>query len=415
MGLEHLVRATCMRCGSHYGTQGLYTCPGCGIEGILDLEYDYDAVARTLTREALRSRAGNLWRYLELLPVDSTRELPHPHVGMTPIYDVPRLAAAVGVRALKVKDDGRNPTASFKDRASAVGVLKAREQGSDVIACASAGNAAASLAGFSAAVGLKSVIFVPERTPEPKVAQVLIFGGTVLRVKGSYDDAYAVCQDACARFGWYNRNCAVNPYLIEGKKTVGLEMAEQLGEELPDWVVFSVGDGCTLAGAWKGLWEMHRLGFLSRLPRMLGVQAEGSAPLVDEYVRREGSIRPVEARTLADSIAVGQPRNWRKALRAISESQGAMLAVDDASILEAMRRTARLAAVFAEPAGACAVAGLTRAVEQGIVGHDESALVVVTGNGLKDIRSAADASARPIDLPADMAGLEQVLRARQLI
>jgi threonine synthase len=415
MALEHITRLTCVACGKHHGTDVLYTCPSCGIEGILDVEYDYDRAARTLTRQALASRPPTEWRYQELLPIDASRPLPHLQVGMTPIYDAPRLAAALGVKALKLKDDGRNPTGSFKDRASAVGVVKARELGKEVIACASTGNAASSLAGFSAAMALKSFIFVPERAPEPKIAQLLIFGATVLRVQGTYDQAYYFCQDACARYGWYNRNCAVNPYLIEGKKTVGLELGEQLGDELPDWVVFSVGDGCTIGGAWKGLKEMQRLGFLRRLPRMLGVQAAGSAPITEAFRRRADAVRAVEAQTLADSIAVGQPRNWRKALRAIRESEGAMVNVEDGEILEAMRRTARLAAVFAEPAGATAVAGLAAAVQAGIVGRNESALCVITGNGLKDVKSAIQATTPPIDLPPQMEALDAQLKQRGLL
>lgn len=415
MSMEHVTRLTCVNCGKHYGTDVLYTCPACGIEGILDVEYDYGKVNKTLTRGALEGRLHTQWRYRELLPIDAGSELPPLQVGMTPVYDAPRLAAALGVNSLKVKDDGRNPTGSFKDRASAVGVVKAKEFKKDVIACASTGNAASSLAGFAAAVGLKSFIFVPERAPEPKLAQLLIFGANVLRVKGSYDQAYYFCQDACAKYGWYNRNCAINPYLIEGKKTAGLEIAEQLGPEIPDWVVFSVGDGCTIGGAWKGLREMHQLGFTPRLPKMLGVQAEGSAPLTEAFEKNAEVIRPTEAQTLADSIAVGQPRNWRKALRAIGESKGAMVSVSDSSILEAMRKSARLAAVFAEPAAATAIAGLAKAVEKGIVRKSETALVVVTGNGLKDVKSAIQATSPPIDILPNLSALDAELNHRRLL
>jgi len=415
MALEHIRQLTCVVCGRHYGTDTLYTCPACGLGGILDVEYDLDRAARTLTRQALAERPHSHWRYQELLPVDFGRPLPHLQVGMTPVYPAPRLAEAVGVRALWVKDDGRNPTASFKDRASSVGVVKARELGKEVIACASTGNAASSLAGFSAAVGLKSFIFVPERAPEPKVAQLLIFGATVLRVRGTYEQAWSFCQEACAKYGWYNRNCAVNPYLVEGKKTVGLELGETLGDQVPDWVVLSVGDGCTIAGAWKGLQQMHQLGFLKKLPRMLGVQAAGSAPITEAWKNGVDQLQAVDAQTLADSIAVGTPRNWRKALRAIRESDGAMVNAQDEDILEAMRKTARLAAVFAEPAGATSVAGLAAAVKQGVVGAGETALCVVTGNGLKDVKSAIQATTPPIDLAPEMDALEAELKERRLL
>ena len=416
MALEHIRRLTCVQCGRHYGTEVTYTCPDCGLEGILDVDYDYELAARTLTREALATRAPNHWRYREVLPIDARAQLPHLQVGWTPLYDAPRLAAQLGVKSLKLKDDGRNPTASFKDRASSMGVVKAREAGKEIIACASTGNAASSLAGFSAAVGLKSFIFVPERAPEPKIAQLLIFGATVLRVKGNYDQAWQFCQSACEKYGWYNRNCAVNPYLVEGKKTVGLELGEQLSGDVPDWVVLSVGDGCTIAGAWKGLKEMHRLGFLPKLPRMLGVQAAGAAPLTAAFRSGEERLSPSGSDTLADSIAVGVPRNWRKALRAIRESGGTMINVEDAEILEAMRTTARLAGVFGEPAGAASVAGLGAAVRQGVVGRGETAVCVITGNGLKDVKSAMQAAAvPPIDLPPDLGMLETALRERRLL
>jgi threonine synthase len=264
-------------------------------------------------------------------------------------------------------------------------------------------------------MGMKSFIFVPERAPEAKLAQLLVFGANVLKVKGTYEQAYDFCQAACEKFGWYNRNCAVNPYLVEGKKTAGLEIGEQVGLAMPDWVVFSVGDGCTLAGGWKGIREMHQVGVATRLPRMLGVQAAGAAPITAAWEKKVEAITPVEANTLADSIAVGTPRNWRKALRAIRESNGAMVNVEDEAILEAMRRSARLAAVFAEPAGAAGLAGLARAVEKGLVGRNETALVVVTGNGLKDVKGAMQAGGAPIELAPDLGALEAELSRRRLL
>jgi threonine synthase len=309
-----------------------------------------------------------------------------------------------------VKDEGRNPTASFKDRASSVGVARALVRKARVVACASTGNAASSLAGAAAAVGLSSVIFVPEFAPEAKLAQLLMFGARVLRVKGTYDQAWELCQRACAAYGWYNRNAAVNPSLVEGKKTCGLEIGEQLGPELPDWVAVAVGDGCTIAGVWKGLQEMSRLGFIDRLPRMLGVQAAGASPLVAAF--REGrDLVPGPARTLADSICVGHPRNWRKALRAVRESGGAFVSVPDEAILEAMREAGRRAGVFGEPAGVAGLAGLRQAVAEGIVGRRDSALAVVTGSGLKDVRSATRAAGGPVELPPDDAALAGHLAA----
>jgi threonine synthase len=314
----------------------------------------------------------------------------------------------VGVKTLYLKDDGRNPTGSLKDRASAMGVVKARESREKIIACASTGNAASSLAGMAASMGLHSVIFVPQRAPEPKVTQLLIFGAKVIRVLGSYEDAFRLCQQACEQWGWYNRNCAINPYLIEGKKTVGLEACEQMDWHVPDWVAVSVGDGCTIAGVRKAFHEMKILGLIERTPKMLGVQAAGAAPITEAF-RSGEALKPMDPQTVADSIAVGAPRNWQKAVMAIRESGGEMINVSDDEILDAMRYTGRLAGIFAEPAASTAVAGVRAAVAQGVIARGAEVLAIVTGNGLKDIRSAQSAVGAPIDVAPKWDSLQAVL------
>jgi threonine synthase len=292
-----------------------------------------------------------------------------------------------------------------------MGVVKALEQKATHITCASTGNAASSLAGFSAAVGLPATIFVPARAPEAKVAQLLVFGAQVLSVQGTYDQAWELCMQASAEFGWYNRNCAINPYLIEGKKTVSLELAEQFSlispETCPDWVVVSVGDGCTIGGVWKGLKEMHQLGILPKLPKILGVQAAGCQPFLTAW-RDNRPLEPTDANTIADSIAVGHPRNFQKGLLAITESGGAFVAVPDEAILDSITTLARKAAVFGEPAGVAGVAGVKTAVNQGVIAASESVAVIITGNGLKDVQSAIKAGGRPTAVAPD---LEAVKRA----
>ena len=402
----------CFICGSVYSYGNVQTCPKCGIEGILDVCYDYDEIKKHLTPATLLSRKFDHWRYKELLPVPDDIQLPHLHVGWSPVYDVPRLASHLGIKKLWIKDDGRNPTNSFKDRASSVGVLKAIEFGFSTIACASTGNAASSLAGLSAAVGLQSFIFVPQRAPEPKITQLLVFGATVLKVQGTYENAFDLCREACEKFGWYNRNSGTNPFLVEGKKTAGLEIAEQCANDLPDWVVVSVGDGCTIGGIGKGLQEMKRLGFIGRVPRLLGVQAEGARAMVNAF-KSGTDLIPTETNTIADSIAVGTPRNWRRAIGQIKQSHGEMITVSDEEILEAMKSTARFGGVFGEPAGVTAAAGLKRALETKIISPNESALVIVTGNGLKDIQYAKQAVGDPISLPPTMAALTAVLSSRK--
>jgi threonine synthase len=393
---------TCVFCGAEYAARGLMTCPRCGVTGILDVQYDYRAVRARLTRRTLAARTDpTQWRYRELLPIAARARLPLLAVGGSPLTPAPALARHLGLGSLLLKDDGRNPSASLKDRASAVGAVKALEARRRVVACASTGNAASSLAGMAASLGLKAIIFVPERAPEPKLAQLLVFGATVLRVRGSYDQAWELCQQACARWGWYNRNCAVNPYLVEGKKTVSLEICEQLDWKVPEWVAVSVGDGCTIAGTWKGFREMQLLGLIRRAPRLLGVQAAGAAPVTAAFESGQ-PLRPVEPDTMADSIAVGVPRNWKKAVDAVRASGGTMINVSDEEIREAMRATGRLAGVFAEPAAAAAVAGLARARATGVLGARATTLAVITGNGLKDSRSALAAAPRPVDVAPDL-------------
>jgi threonine synthase len=409
-----LTGLVCIVCGRSYPPGDYQTCPACGPEGILDARYDYDAARLSLTVEELARREHTIWRYRELLPVSECARRPPLQVGWTPIYEVPRLARAVGVARLFLKDEGRNPTSSFKDRASVIGVAKALEFGYAAIACASTGNAASSLAGMAASVGLPAFIFVPERAPEPKIAQLLMFGATVFRVCGTYEQAFDLCRAACDRFRWYNRNSGTNPFLVEGKKTAGLEIAEQftaglmLDGALPDWVVVSVGDGCTIGGITKGLHEFKRLGLATALPRMLGVQAAGASPIVTAF-EAASDVSPSSADTLADSIAVGTPRNWRRALAWVRASRGAMLAVPDADILDAMRITARLGAVFGEPAGVAGVAGLRAAVAKGLVSPDATVLAVITGNGLKDIRSAVEAAGRPHDVRPDIDAVDAIV------
>jgi threonine synthase len=405
----------CVFCGRRYAVRVGNTCPKFGIEGILDVLYDYPAIGRRLTRRALSRRPEQShWRYRELLPIAPGAALPALSVGWSPLTPTPALARHIGLSTLYLKDDGRNATGSLKDRASSIGVVKAREKRRGIIACASTGNAASSCAGMAASMGLRSVIFVPERAPEPKVTQLLIFGATVLRVRGSYEDAFQLSQRSCERWGWYNRNSGINPYLVEGKKTAGLEIAEQLAWEPPDWVAVSVGDGCTLAGVWKGFRELKTLGLIARTPRILGVQAAGAAPITTAFFSGQ-PLAPIEPETIADSIAVGVPRNWKKAVLAVKESGGAMINVSDEEILDAMRYTGRLAGIFAEPAAAAAVAGLRRAAAEGVVARRAGTVALITGNGLKDVQSARAAVGQPYDIAPDGGALEDILRERKLL
>ncbi len=404
--MKNVKHAKCVKCGKIYeATPNLTNCT-CG--GILDIIYDYDYIKANLTKAALASRRDNsMWRYRELLPVEETTEAPPLRVGWSPLYEAKNLAAQLGIKKLWVKDDGLNPTASLKDRASSMAVAKAVEAGAKVIACSSTGNAASSLAGNAAAAGLKTYIFVPSRAPKGKVAQLMTFGATVISVQGSYEETFELSKAAIDKWGWYNRNAAINPYLSEGKKTVGLEIMEQLGWEVPDYIAISVGDGCTIAGLWKGLKDLYAIGFIDRLPRLISAQAEGCCPL-NRAIESGEDWRPMEENTLADSIAVGVPRNADKALMAIRESNGLVVNVSDGEIMAAQKLLGRTCGVFGEPAGVTGAAGLKKLCEQGKIPADATVVSVVTGNGLKDVANAIAACGEPLSIPGDM---DQLLKA----
>lgn len=398
--MKHVKCGRCVRCGKEYeATPNLTNCE-CG--GILDIIYDYDFIRAHLTKQTLAQRTErSMWRYRELLPVEPETPAPPLRVGWSPLYEAPRLAAQLGIAKLWVKDDGLNPTASLKDRASSMAVAKATEAGAKVIACSSTGNAASSLAGNAAAAGLKTFIFVPSRAPKGKVAQLMTFGANVISVQGSYEDTFELSKQAIDRWGWYNRNAAINPYLSEGKKTVALEIMEQLDWNVPDYIAISVGDGCTIAGLWKGLKDLYAIGFIDRLPRLISAQATGCCPL-NRAIETGEPWHPMEENTLADSIAVGVPRNADKALMAIRESNGLVVNVTDEEIMAAQKLLGTTCGVFGEPAGVTGAAGLKKLCQQGKIPADATVVSVVTGNGLKDVANAIRACGEPISIPSDM-------------
>jgi threonine synthase len=410
--IEELI---CVSCGTCFPVekgmaQVWMTCSRCGPDdGILDFRFDLQSVRRAWDDRPLAARARNHWRYEELLPLKPTSVRHDWHVGWTPIVAADRLAQHLGLKRVLLKDEGRNPSASFKDRASSVGVAHALEVGAATIACASTGNAATSLACHAALAGIQANIFVPSTAPEPKLAQLLVFGARVFAVEGSYDEAYQLCSAACEKFGWYNRNCAINPVLVEGKKTGGLELAEQMAQHggVPDWVAVSVGDGCTIAAIWKGIREMHALGEIDRVPRLLGVQAAGVAPI--GYALEHNELPPPGiGTTMADSIDVQVPRNWRKAVNALRAADGVVECVSDEQIVEAIRLAGQHG-VFAEPAAAASLAGIVAGMDNGTIKPGESVLAMVTGSGLKDIRSSIRAGGQPLRVKPDLSAIATVI------
>ena len=404
--------ARCTRCGREYeALPGITTCD-CG--GILDIQYNYAYIRSVFSRESLADCTDwSMWRYRPFLPVEPDSPAPPLRVGWSPLYRADRLAKELGLRTLYLKDDGLNPTASLKDRASAMAVVKAREAGARTIACSSTGNAASSLAGNAAAAGFETYIFVPSRAPRGKVAQLMIFGAHVISVDGSYEDTFELSRAAIDRWGWYNRNAAINPYLSEGKKTVTLEIMEQLHWRVPDYIALSVGDGCTIAGAWKGLKDLYEAGFIDRLPRLISVQAEGCCP-INRALQTGEPWQSMEENTLADSIAVGVPRNADKALAAVRESNGVAVNVSDGEILEAMRLIGRTQGVFGEPAGVTGTAGVKKALELGLIDPESTVVSIVTGNGLKDTQNGIRAAGEPMVVKPDMDALLSAFEAHHI-
>jgi threonine synthase len=406
--MSYLIGFKCFECASSFSPGEIeYVCPDCGAN--LDALYDYERAGKELNKATLAAdRNLTIWRYRALLPIEDLSLAPPLAVGWTPIYDRPGLAAEFGVKRLFIKDDGRNPTASFKDRPSALAVVKAREAGARVVTTASSGNAGSALAGMCASVGMKSVIFAPATTPAAKIAQLQIYGSKVALVEGSYDEAFDLCLEAGRRYGWYQRSTGYNPFMAEGKKTAALEIGEQLNWEVPDKVFVAVGDGCVIGGMWKGFNELHRLGLIDRLPQMIGVQAEGASAIVDA-ANGDGVLRAGPARTVADSINVGRPRDATRAIRAIRESKGCGVKVSDDEIIAAVSRLARSTGVFVEPAAAATFAGFVSHCEGGEMNRNESALVTLTGNGLKDVEAIRRAAGEPLRIKPDMAELDGLL------
>ena len=389
--MRNIKAAVCVKCGAEFeANRDTYTCTKCG--GVLEIVLDYDYIKTKISREKFAGKKDfSMWRYPEFLPIEEGAKLGPLRAGWSPLYKADALGETLGLKNLYVKDDGFNPTSSLKDRASAIAAAWARHSGKDTVACSSTGNAASSLAGAAASLGLKSVIFVPERAPQGKLTQLLIFGATVVSVKGDYAATFRLSAQAIEKYGWYNRNAAINPYLSEGKKTVSMEIAEQLGFTAPDFVAVSVGDGCTIAGVWKGFKDLYATGLIDKLPRLISVQAEGCCP-INRAIENNTAIEKMEENTIADSIAVGVPRNGDKALAAIRESNGIAVNVSDDEILAAMRLLGKSAGVFGEPAGVAGTAGLAKAAAKGLISRDALVVSIVTGNGLKDVASAQKAA-----------------------
>ncbi len=389
----------CSICDRAYGPDWRgFVCSDCGPDGILDAQYDYASIATILaqgTPFATRD-LGGMWRFSPLLPLTPLARHAAWSLGGTPLLAAPRLGEQLGVQHLWLKDDTCLPSASLKDRASAMALVDAARLKVKHIGCASTGNAAASLATLAARAGIACTIFVPSGAPVAKLAQLLLHGSRVVRVDGDYDAAYELSLRELAIHGWYSRNCAHNPLLVEGKKTAALEIALDLDWQTPDAIYVPVGDGCIISAVAKAFAELQEIGLCQQLPRVYGVQAAGAAPIARAWQAAGESaptlpprdilaaVTPHTPHTCADSIAVGVPRNRVKAWRGVAKTGGGFLTVTDEEILAAVALLARAAGLFAEPSAAAGLAGLIKAKGEGLIEADERIVVLVTGHGLKD-------------------------------
>lgn len=405
---EAIIGLQCYQCKWMVPPQDFsYTCPRCGKN--LDFIYDYERIAASCSPISLnKDHDHSIWRYLPLLPVKNSTENKSLRIGGTPLVSLPALAAKHGLAGLQFKDDSRNPSGSLKDRASEVAIQHALERGQKSMVAASTGNAGSSLAALCAFHGMQSIIFAPATAPPAKLTQILQHGAQLVPVNANYDTAFDLALQYANKHQAYCRNTGINPILAEGKKTVALEIAEQNDWAVPDHVFVPVGDGCIIAGVYKGFYDLLALKWTEFMPALHGVQAEGSAAIVDS-LSQSGEIQPVTASTIADSISVDKPRDGDKARRAIIGSGGRGFKVSDDDILKAQKLLSEETGIFAEPAAAAAYAGFLKASEEGIFMPDEHVVVLITGSGLKDTTSAQKLL-RPVEaIKAELRDIETYL------
>ncbi len=380
----------CINCGKTYSaTEIRYLCPDCSAAtsageppgGVLKVVYPYDEIKkRNLDFNMLNSKG-----LIDLLPIRSLESFPSLRVGDTPLYRIKRLDGRPILVDLFIKDDSQNPTYSFKDRASALVSAYAKEQGIETIIAASTGNAGSSLAGICASQNQKAIIVVPERAPLAKLTQILMYGATIVPVKGTYDDAFDLSIEATKEFGWYNRNTAFNPLTIEGKRSVAFELFVQLGEKVPDRIFIPVGDGVILSGVYKGFEDLLELGYIDKMPVIVAVQSEGSNNLIRNAFSDVFKIK--KSKTVADSISVDVPRNYFMSKQFLQKYNGEVLSVSDEAILDASRRLSLNTGLFAEPAAAAAFAGFLEYLENNRMSSVSVNVVLSTGSGLKDLHA----------------------------
>jgi threonine synthase len=406
----------CINCGTKYPTDEiLYFCRKCG--DILEIKLDYDLTKDMLKKSDWKKTPLSVWRYRDLMPITDPTRIVTLGEGGTGLHPCKRLGKALGLKELYVKNEGENPTGSFKDRGMTVGVTKAVELSVKSVICASTGNTSASLAAYAAKAGLTCAVLIPSgKIAYGKLAQAIIYGAKVIQVRGNFDQALDIVFKLSEKHKNIYLLNSINPFRIEGQKSLGFEICEQLDNKSPDRIIVPVGNAGNISAIWKGFTEFHNLGFVKSLPKMTGIQAAGSAPIAEMIRMGSKELKPVaKPETIATAIRIGAPVSWKKAVNAIRDSEGTAETVTDDEILEAQKTLSRLEGLFVEPASASSIAGLKKLVENGTIDKDERVVCVTTGHGLKDPDTAIRMSEKPLEIDAEVAAIEQALGLKRAI
>jgi len=400
----------CINCGTKYDINDIvYFCRKCG--DILEVKYDFAELSQKLDKSNWRNVPLSVWRYKDFMPIEDVSKIVSLNEGGTGLHSCHKLGKKLGLMQLYVKNEGENPTGSFKDRGMTVGVSKANELGARNVICASTGNTSASLAAYAAKAGMNCTVLIPSgKIAYGKLSQAMIYGAKVLQVRGNFDQSLDFVFKLAEKHPSIYLLNSINPFRVEGQKSLGFEICDQLDGEAPDRIVVPVGNAGNISAIWKGFSEYRKLGFIEKVPKMTGIQAAGSAPIAQMIKTGSNEMVPVKSpETLATAIRIGAPVSWKKAVNAIRDSGGTAETVTDDEILAAQKLLARVEGMFVEPASASSIAGLIKLVNIGIIQKDERVVCVTTGHGLKDPDTAVKMSEKPIEVDAEMAAIENAL------
>ncbi len=402
----------CRECGKEYPTKAIHVCELCF--GPLEVKYNYDEIKKSISRKKIEDGPRSMWRYLDLLPVESASvaSVIGPHAGLTPMVRAKNLGAYLGLDELYIKNDTVNhPTLSFKDRVVSVALTRARELGFETVACASTGNLANSVAAHAATANMKCYVFIPSDLEAAKVLGNLIYKPNVVEVEGNYDDVNRLCSEIAGEHGWAFVNINIRPYYAEGSKTLAFETVEQLGWRAPDQAVIPMASGSLLTKIWKGLHEMKALGLIDKVQTKInGAQAEGCSPIATAFKEGRDFFKPVKPKTIAKSLAIGNPADGYYALKATGESKGAMDMVSDEEVVDGIKLLAQTEGIFAETAGGVTIGVLKKLVKQGIIKKSDVTVAYITGNGLKTQEAVIDAVGRPYRIQPSLVSFEKTFK-----